>query len=41
MMLRFASRIARDAVVGLSPIIHDGARLSLERSKETSNSFGI
>lgn len=41
MMLHFVSRGDCDVVVGLSPIIHDGARLSPERSKETSNRFRI
>ena len=41
MMLRFASRGDRDTVVGLSPSIHDGVRLSLECSEEKSNRFSI
>lgn len=41
MMLHFGSRGDRDAVVDLSPIIHDGTRLSLERADETSNRFTI
>jgi hypothetical protein len=28
-------------VTGLSPIIHDGTRLSLEHAEETSNHFSI
>jgi hypothetical protein len=41
MMLRFGSHGNHDVVVGLSPITHDGALLSPERSKETSDRFGI
>ncbi|KAJ1272950.1 hypothetical protein BS78_06G242300 [Paspalum vaginatum] len=39
MMLIFDNRELRDAVVDMQPIIHDGGRLSLERSEETSNRF--
>lgn len=41
MMLRFNNRADHDGVVGLSPIIHDGARLTLEWAEETSNRFVI
>lgn len=39
MLLRFDSRAARDAVVDMAPFVHDGGRVSLERSEETSNRF--
>ncbi|CAN6270193.1 unnamed protein product [Urochloa humidicola] len=39
MMLLFDSREQRDAVVNDQPIIHDGGRLTFERSEETSNRF--
>jgi hypothetical protein len=40
-MLRFDSRGDRNVVLGLNPIIHDGARISLERVEEMSNRFFI
>ncbi|RCV37067.1 hypothetical protein SETIT_8G033200v2 [Setaria italica] len=39
MMLVFDSQMLRDAVVEESPIIHDGGRVTLEKSEEASNSF--
>lgn len=39
MLLRFDSKADSDAVASLSPIIHNGTRLTLERSEETSNHF--
>ncbi|CAO2041471.1 unnamed protein product [Urochloa humidicola] len=39
MMLLFDSREQRDAVVNDQPIVHDGGRLTFERSEETSNRF--
>ena len=43
MMLVFDSAIKRDMVVDLSPIIHDGGRvsLSLVRSEETKNCLRV
>ena len=39
MLLRFATAADRDLVRGMSPIMHDGATLELERPEETSNRF--
>ncbi|CAN6276916.1 unnamed protein product [Urochloa humidicola] len=39
MMLLFDTKAQRDAVVNDQPIIHDGRRLTFERSEETSNRF--
>jgi len=39
MLLRFATVADRDLVCGMSPIMHDGATLELERQEETSNRF--
>jgi hypothetical protein len=41
MMLCFDSRGDRDAVTGLSPIIHQGTHMSLEHVEEMSNRFSI
>lgn len=39
MLLKFNSRADRDALASLSPIIHDGARFTLERAEASSNRF--
>jgi hypothetical protein len=39
MLLKFDSKADRDAVANLNPIIHDGARLTIERTEESSNRF--
>nr|XP_034585280.1 basic proline-rich protein-like [Setaria viridis] len=39
MMLVFDSQMLRDAVVEESPMIHDGGRVTLEKSEEASNRF--
>jgi hypothetical protein len=41
LLLRFDSRADRDVVVDLSPIIHEGRRITLERSEKTTNRFVI
>lgn len=41
MMLVFDSAIEHDMVVDLSPVIHDGGRVSLVRSEETENRFWV
>ena len=41
MMLHFCSHGDRDVVMSLSPITHDGARLTLEHAEEMSNRFSI
>lgn len=41
MLLRFDNKGDRDAVASLSPIIYDGAHVSLEHSEETSNWFEV
>lgn len=39
MLLKFDSKADQDTVANLSPIIHDDARLTIERAKESSNRF--
>jgi hypothetical protein len=41
MLLRFNSKEDRDTVANLSPVIYDGAHVSLERSEETTNRFEV
>jgi hypothetical protein len=41
MLLRYDSHGNCNAMADLSPIIHDGTRLTLEQSEKTSNRFEI
>jgi hypothetical protein len=41
MLLHFDSKEDRDTVVNLSPIIYDGAHVSLERSEDTTSRFEV